>query len=342
MALTNEQQTIVRDSAQVRGIPAAFALGIVDKESAGRAFYKVDGENLPAIRYEGHYLYRLLKPWPKVRAAAVKAGFASKSSGVVKNPGNMASRYTFLARVSQWLMVQDMGTLGSNQKSDLAYQSISIGIGQVMGSHYTLLGYSSALSMFNHAAKNFEGQVDQMLEFIYVNKNLLRAAQNYNFTAFAKGYNGPNYKVNNYDVDLQKYVGQYDDDYAGAPVADPWIARIKALGFGNVMAFQSSRGLKVDGIIGPVTRENVVAVEKERAIAAKPPVSSGQVLAGTAAVTVATAAASAPDLVASVLPVIDPVVKAITTLAPLGLPFVIAAAVIVVGVVVFLAIKNRK
>lgn len=338
MSLTAEQQTTVRDSALVRGIPAAFALGVVDKESAGRAFYKVNGKDLPAIRYEGHYLYRLLKAHPAVQNAAVKAGFAAKSSGVVKNPGNMASRYTFLERVIAFLRPYGL--------EDLAYQSISIGIGQVMGSHFNTLGYNTAQGMFSHAVKDFEGQVDQMLEFIYVNKNLLKAAQDFNFTSFAKGYNGPNYKQNNYDTDLQKYVAQYDEDFKGVPVADPWIARIKALGFDNVMAFQSSIGAKVDGIIGPITREGVVNAEKARAIATKPPVSAGQVLAGTVATTVVTAAASAPDvttsIVTSVVPVIDPVVKAITTLAPLGLPFVIAGAVIVVGVVAFLWFKNRK
>ena len=335
MALTTEQQSVIRDAAFTRGIPAAFALGIIDKESAGRAFYKVGTTNVPAIRYEGHYLYRLLVDTKDARTAAVKAGFAAKSSGVIKNPGNMASRYTFLDRVVAFLKEQGLNT-------DLAYQSISIGIGQIMGSHYGKLGYGSAFAMWQAAAASFDGQAEQMLEFIYADKTGLRYAQDFNYKAFGKWYNGPKAPAS-YWIELEAFVKKY---LTGDDVPNYALDRLNKLGFDNIMSFQSARGIKVDGIIGPITLENIVAAEKERALAApKPAVTATQVVVGSVAAGASTVAAANPegvsDIVGAIVPIIDPITKGITTLAPLGLPFILVAVGIVLAVVVFNAIKKR-
>lgn len=197
MALNNSQQSAVRKEAAEVGIPADFALGIVDKESAGRAFYKVGKEQLPAIRIEGHYVYRLTEG--KVRDAAVAAGLAAQKSGVIKNSNTMAGRYTQLNR-----LIEIVG-------HEIAYQSISIGIGQVMGTNHELVGYPTATAMFQAATASFDNQVDQMLAFIANTPKAKRAALAYDYKGFALVYNGPKAK-SSYWTELEQFVKSYAND----------------------------------------------------------------------------------------------------------------------------------
>src|SRR5690606_35880323 len=118
MALKTEEVRVIRALADKYKIPQDFALGITDMESAGRALWRVGNEYLPAIRIEGHYFWKRLHG--KQREAAVKLGLASPKAGAVKNPVDMQGRYNKLK------LMADINT-------EAAYQSISIGIGQIMG-----------------------------------------------------------------------------------------------------------------------------------------------------------------------------------------------------------------
>jgi len=82
-----------------------------------------------------------------------------------------------------------------------ALESCSWGIGQVMGYHWYNLGYESIQQFINQMYKDEASQLEAMCRYIKFN-NLINALKNKDWTAFAKGYNGKNYKVNNYDVKL--------------------------------------------------------------------------------------------------------------------------------------------
>lgn len=313
MALNKAQIAIVRAAADAIGISQAFGLAIIDKESAGKAAYTVKGyTGAPAIRFEGHYLYARLKG--KERDNAVAAGHASSKVGGVKNPTTMQGRYDLLDR-----LVKIYG--------NVVYECFSYGIGQVMGSHYAKLGYLNAFDMFT-GAQSFDGQVKQMFGFIKnVSPAALAAAKKLDFKAFAKAYNGKAAKEA-YWIELEQFYWKWAE--GAEPVqeaADPYIIRIIDLGYTTVRQFQTARGIKPDGIVGKITREQVEAAEAEQKKRDEAPLKSAGGIAGAAvgvAVTVATSENT--DLLTDALAAIDPIVEAIKTLAPLGSQYVLYAA----------------
>lgn len=84
---------------------------------------------------------------------------------------------------------------------DVALASCSWGLGQVMGFNWKSLGYKSLQEFVNAMYKDEASQLDAMCRYIKVN-GLVKALQNKDWKAFAKGYNGRNYAQNSYDVKL--------------------------------------------------------------------------------------------------------------------------------------------
>lgn len=247
--------------------PAAL-LAVAEVESGGRAFALIDGRKEPLIRFEGHYFDRLLSG--AKRDAARRAGLASPKAGAVKNPRSQAARWQMLERARKI-------------DSDAAYQSVSWGVGQVMGSHWKALGYASVDALVADARQSVAGQVRLMLKFIEVN-NLKPLIEEHQWAAFARRYNGPGYRANRYDVKLaaafSKHArlirtGSTGNTSAGSPILKKGakgsavkdlqkllVARGFAVGidgdFGSatdaaLRRFQASRNLDADGIAGVKT-----------------------------------------------------------------------------------------
>jgi peptidoglycan hydrolase-like protein with peptidoglycan-binding domain len=276
--LTESQVATIRKQADVYGLPQAFVLGIVEKESAGHVFWTVNGKQVPPIRPEGHYFYKYLTG--AKRNEAMTKGLAAKKAGTVHVPGAYSAVYAMFAR----MVAID---------PEVACMSISMGIGQVMGAHFKKLGYSSATEMYRHCCTGLDGQVEIMLRFITADKALTHAAQTLDYAAFAKGYNGPGYRRNNYDVLLRQHTEKWQGKSAGALAVEAHVGnyaeRITALGFGSVEEFQEHHGLTVDGVIGPLTRGKLKDVERANRKAVRAPAAaSGAVAAGGASTAVVT------------------------------------------------------
>lgn len=82
-----------------------------------------------------------------------------------------------------------------------ALMSASWGIGQVMGENCTLVGYSDVASMVTAMVGSEDNQLSAVANFIMAS-NLASALGSHDWARFARGYNGPNYAVNNYDTNL--------------------------------------------------------------------------------------------------------------------------------------------
>lgn len=240
------------------GIPLEWTLGLAQVESAGRAFWTVDGAPLPPIREEGHYFYRNL-PEGK-RAVAMKRGLANPKAGKTAVPRTYAGRYDML---HEWMRLDRTAAL----------MSISMGCGQVMGQWYDRLGFKEVDDMWSMACKSLAGQVEIMLRFIATDPRLVKAIKADKFKVVARIYNGKGYKQNKYDEKLRVAVTAF------RKAATPGQIKVAAttdnttherqqiadLGYKTVEAFQLANGLQPDSIIGPLTREavqNAVAQQK--------------------------------------------------------------------------------
>lgn len=82
-----------------------------------------------------------------------------------------------------------------------ALQSASWGIGQVMGENYAAAGFQSVDDMVSSMSRSEDDQLSAMAAFL-VNSRLHLSLQAHDWTSFARGYNGPNYVINRYDVRL--------------------------------------------------------------------------------------------------------------------------------------------
>ena len=235
--------------------PAAL-LAIAAVESAGVPFWRVGGRDVPPMRFEGHYFYRLLKG--RVREKAVSLGLAHPRVGGVPNPRSWLARYALLERAKA-------------VDENAALMSCSWGLGQVMGAHYAALGYTSLQAMVAKAFEGVTGQVDLMVRFI--DKNGLRKFVNTkNWAAFAHAYNGPGYRKNRYDAKMASAYARYTGKGKRLNSAAAEIQRdLRRLGYdtgpvdgviGNktksaILQFQTDNGLIADGLVGAVTQEAI-------------------------------------------------------------------------------------
>lgn len=255
--------------AREAGLEPAALLAIAEVESGGRAFAVVKGRREPLIRFEGHYFDRLVDDGKRARARA--KGLASPAMGAVKNPASQAAR---------WALLEDAIAIDRAA----ALQSVSWGIGQVMGSHWKALGYGSVDLLVAEARSGVGGQIRLMLRFLETN-GLTGTIRRHDWAAFARAYNGPRYKVHRYDTRIAAAHAKHrrgDAPAAGrgmTPRGDDMLRRgdrgeavkelqrsLTAAGYpvaqdgafgpataGAVERFQTESGLGVDGIAGPAT-----------------------------------------------------------------------------------------
>lgn len=234
-------------------VPPANLMAVVQVESGGKYFARVDGRDEPLIRFEGHYFYRLL-PKAKRNRAVVK-GLANMRAGRVRNP---------IRQTARWAM------LGRANKIDrpAALSSVSWGVGQVMGVHWRWLGYASIDAMVHEVRGSLEGQVRLMARFIR-KAGLVKKLASGDWAGFARAYNGPGYKKNRYDEKMARACRRFiAEGETGNSVDEKYINRhsMPILRMGSkgagVLELQNQLGalgyhLARDGDFGPATRHIV-------------------------------------------------------------------------------------
>ncbi|SMH52375.1 N-acetylmuramidase domain-containing protein [Mesorhizobium australicum] len=237
------------------GLEPAALLAIAEVESAGKAFANVDGRREPLIRFEGHYFDRRL-PAGK-RAAARAAGLANPKAGAVKNPASQAARWAMLAKAA-----------AIDHKA--AHESVSWGLGQVMGAHWEWLDYASIDALVAEARAGAGGQVALMARFIE-KAGLAGAIRRRDWTAFARGYNGPDYRRHGYDRKIATAYAKYADEIAAASPTTanaPLRRRSAGKAVRELQDLLAAAGYWVssDGIFGPQTEAAVRDVQRARSL----------------------------------------------------------------------------
>lgn len=276
MNFSSEELTGLEAIARSINVPFKAFLAVIEVESNGVSGEHISGRLEPLIRYEGHYFDKLCAAG--VRDEARRAGVSSPQAGAIKNPSK---------QIDRWKLVRKAAKFDRNA----AYASCSYGVGQVMGSHWKTLGFASLDQFIDTARSGLVGQAKIMAAFIKV-FNLDDELRALDWSAFARGYNGKNYKSNKYDTKMEAaYKRLGGTDTIGVKRAN--MLRLGSKGkdvrelqsllnksgytlvvdgdFGEstkqvVMKFQSERGLEVDGVAGPATQAALASV---RAISPK-------------------------------------------------------------------------
>lgn len=255
MPLDSPQIDSIRPFAKQLGVELAALVAIIEVESNGVIFARVDGHDVPVIRWEGHYFYRLTKG--SQRRRAVNEGLAAAEAGAIKNPTSQKARYAILDRATR---IDD----------EAAYSSISIGVGQVMGSHWKALGFDSPRAMFYRASEGLAGQVDLMVRFIKEN-GLVDELRRKDWSAFARAYNGPGYAKNAYHTKmaaaykraLASTPGGFQDGVSAGSAVGMLRLGSKGAAVREVQSLLVRRGypVKVDGDFGPATKKAVISFQ---------------------------------------------------------------------------------
>jgi hypothetical protein len=250
----------IRKAATEFGIEAAALLAVAEIESGGSVFAVIDGRQEPLIRFEGHYFDRRLSGEAQARARA--EGLASPDAGAVANPASQAARWELLERAA-----------AIDHKA--AYESVSWGLGQVMGSHWEWLGFADVDALVDEARSGAAGQAKLMARFIQ-KSGLKNALEKRDWEAFARGYNGPGFRRNAYDTKLaaayRRHGGEGGtNEFPREPAAERTILLGRGSAGEGVSDLQrnlSALGypLAVDGIFGKDTEKAVRAFQRDHAL----------------------------------------------------------------------------
>lgn len=235
------------------GLEPAALLAIAEVEAAGKAFANVDGRREPLIRFEGHYFDRRL-PADK-RAAARAAGLADPKAGAVKNPASQAARWALLAKAA-----------AIDHKA--AHEAVSWGLGQVMGAHWEWLDYASIDALVAEARAGAGGQVALMARYIE-KAGLAGAVRRHDWAAFARGYNGPDYRRHGYDRKIAAAYAKYAEEIAAPSLTTPPLRRRstgKAVRELQDLLASAGYWVSSDGVFGPRTEAAVRDVQRAQSL----------------------------------------------------------------------------
>ncbi|EAR5802911.1 N-acetylmuramidase family protein [Salmonella enterica] len=180
--LTHDQQ---QAAALYLGIPLAALQAVQEVEARSHGFLP-DGR--PALLFERHIMYRQLKNHglDADRLAQTYPDLVNKSAGGYQ--GGSREHYRL--------------NLAKQIHSAAAIESASWGLFQIMGFHWKALDYASAADFEKQMSESEQMQLDAFVRFIEANPKIHDAMKTQNWPEFARRYNGPQYKRNQYDVKL--------------------------------------------------------------------------------------------------------------------------------------------
>lgn len=158
---------------------------VVTVETLGFGFLQ---DRRSQILYERHIFHKLTKGKHDTGNADISN---AKPGGYVGGPGE----YPRLEKAMKL-------------DRESALRSVSWGIGQVMGFNYEVAGFATIDAMVADMVKDENAQLLAMANFIKAN-GLDGALQRQNWVSFARGYNGPDFKKNEYDTRLSAAHAKY-------------------------------------------------------------------------------------------------------------------------------------
>ncbi|MGB0950308.1 MAG: N-acetylmuramidase family protein, partial [Marinirhabdus sp.] len=189
----------LKDFAAKYNLELAAVKAVNEVESVGKGFL-LDGR--PRILFEGHVFWRELKK----RNIDPNSLVSDRSKNVLYK--NWTTKHYEGGKQEYDRMEKAAGLSDHDAVHEAAFASASYGAFQIMGFHYKTLGYPNVDSFVAHFYTHEKTHLEAFGGFCNVN-NLMRHLQSKNWAAFAKGYNGPQFKKNKYDIKLANAYHKY-------------------------------------------------------------------------------------------------------------------------------------
>ncbi len=181
----NKYGGILTAIAEKMNFDPAIAVAILTQESGGQA-YGADGRLL--IRFENHLFYEF---WGKNNTSSYNNFFKSGTpiwTGHQWRPKASTPWQDFHGNQSkEW----EVFTFASKLDDTAAKKSISMGLPQVLGMNFGILGFASVQDMFNAFVASERNQVAAFFDFLQGNgPNATNALKTRDFRTIASIYNG--------------------------------------------------------------------------------------------------------------------------------------------------------
>jgi hypothetical protein len=216
------------------GVPEIAAVFSVETRGAGFL-----PDRRPQILFERHYFSRLTGG----RFDASNPEISAPTPGGYGPSG--AHQYDRLAQA-----------ISLNR--DAALRSASWGMAQVMGDNHQAAGYANVEDMVTAITDSEDVQLAVMADFILSSK-LNSSLASHNWAAFARGYNGPNYVINRYDVELNGFYQKY----LVSPMPDLQIRAAQIY-----LQFRGFDPHGIDGILGKTTADAIRSFQTQSGLPA--------------------------------------------------------------------------
>jgi len=175
---------LIKAMAEIMEVEPQVAMAIFLTESGGKGFD--NGKML--IRFENHLFYRY---WGEKNLDEFNKyffGTTFKDHKFRETPEAewQASHPAKNQQEVEWKAFEIARKLSETD----AINSISMGLPQILGSHYTTIGYDTPLDMFNAFNSDIRYHIIGFFDFIQANADRTTAARTKDFATFAKLYNG--------------------------------------------------------------------------------------------------------------------------------------------------------
>jgi len=156
---------------------------VLEVESRGRGF---DSQNRLIMLYEPHIFHRLLSAHnPTKVSEAVYRELAYRRWGDKPYPRDSYTKLFEAMKIDE----------------NLALQSCSWGLAQIMGFNFSMCGFGSVREMVEKFKLDEEHQLEAMIRFI-VSAGLDDELRRHDWSGFARGYNGTGFAKNQYHTKL--------------------------------------------------------------------------------------------------------------------------------------------
>lgn len=181
----------IKLAARELSVDEATIKTVIEVESAGKGFVN----NRPIILFEGHVF------WDRLIANGIDINKINKTTN--KNILYQSWTKAYYSQ-NQWARLEKAKKIHEVS----ALESASWGLFQIMGYHWRALGYRSIEEFVKLMGEREYNHVVAFIRYVRYNR-LVSKLQTQDWSGFARAYNGPGYRKNDYDGKLRRAYRKY-------------------------------------------------------------------------------------------------------------------------------------